>query len=217
MVASSVTRVMVSAREASRIIETEAGVCRQQSRRALLAGVAGPGLRAGGSLLYDAHRVREIAQWPEVDHDALLALCPAGVFVLRLSQGAVDPGGSWRARAAALRHQTDVGDFARIQVRARLEDHGTLPVVATICGYPVLLAELVDLASVGPGRVRLALVPPDPLAAWLAPLRSRRLVTSPGPTWLLLGSQPYLRRAGSAWPSDPPPGSGRDTMWARAM
>jgi len=216
VVAPNVTRVMVRAREASRIIETGVGVCRQQSRRALLAGVAGPAVRAGGSLLYDAHRVHEVAQWPQVDHDALLALCPAGVFVLRLSHGAVDPGRSWRARAAALRDQTDVGDFARIQVRARLEDHGTLPLVATICGYPVLLAELVDLVSVGPGRVRLAMVPPDPFAAWLDPLRSRRLVTSPGPSWLLLGSQPYLRQAGRACPTDAP-GPGRDTMWARAM
>ena len=57
---------------------------RQQSRRVLLAGVAGQPLRAGSVLLYDDAVVRAVARWPLADHDHLLRVSPAGVFVLRL-------------------------------------------------------------------------------------------------------------------------------------
>ncbi len=49
--------------------------------------------------------------------------------------------------------------------------------------------------------------------AWTALLQRRRLVTSPGPPWLLIGAQPYLGRAARAreargWRGDP-----RRTVW----
>jgi len=186
----------ISGREASRIFEVEAGVGRQQSRRVLLAGVAGPSLRAGSTLLYDDARVREVARRPERDHSDLLRVSPGGLFVLRLGPDAVVPSGTWRERTEAVGDLRDVGPLARFQVRVGIQQHGPLPFVATACGYPVLLAGLSDLPPVAPGRVRPDLTAPEPgTGRWTRLLRARRLITSPGPPWLLLGSQPFLGRA----------------------
>jgi hypothetical protein len=185
----------VTAREASRIFESEVGMGRQQSRRVLLAGVAGEPVRAGATLLFDEGRVREVARRPELDHGELLDASPHGVFVLRLGRDAVSPSGSWPERATALRGLRDVGPLARIQVRLRIHEHGPLPFVATVCGYPVLLARLTDLPPVTPGRVRAELTEPEHGSPWPALVERSRLITSPGPPWLLLGSQPFLGRA----------------------
>jgi hypothetical protein len=185
----------VSAREASRIFESEVGMRRQQSRRVLLAGVAGEPVRAGATLLLDDARVREVARRPEVDHGELLGASPHGVFVLRLGRGVVAPSGSWAERATALREMPDVGPLARVQVRLRIHEHGLVPFVATVCGYPVLLAGLTDLPPVAPGRVRAELTEPEHASRWLPKVVRSRLITSPGPPWLLLGSQPFLGRA----------------------
>jgi hypothetical protein len=110
---------------------------RQQSRRVLLAGVAGEPVRAGATLLLDDARVREVARRPEVDHGELLGASPHGVFVLRLGRDAVAPSGSWPERATALRELRDVGPLARIQVRLRATSTGPCrswpPAAATPC------------------------------------------------------------------------------------
>jgi hypothetical protein len=78
--------------------------------------------------------------------------------------------------------------------------------VATVCGYPVRFAELTGLALLpasAPGchwaeqRVALELRQPTEAAAppWTTQVAERRLVTGPGPAWILLGSQPYAGRA----------------------
>ena len=185
----------VSAREASRIFEVEAGLGRQQSRRVLLAGVAGPPTPSGATLVFDAARVHEVARRPELDHGELLTACPSGVFVLRIGRAVAAASGSWRERAAAVSEQRDVGPLARVQVRLRIQEHGPLPFVVTVCGYPVLLAELTDLPPISPGRVRAELAELEPGRPWPALVRAHRLITSPGPPWLLLGRQPFLGRA----------------------
>jgi hypothetical protein len=195
--------MLISARAASRILEEETGLVRQQSRRVLLCGLAGEGIRADGALLYDEARVRFLAAWPEVDHTEVLARCPGGVLVVRLGRGDEPaPHDTWQGRADRLRVQPGAGVMARAQVRARIEEHGPLPLVVTVCGYPVLLAELTGLAALpeaDPGghhwaerRVVLEMRPPtDRSAARTAVVAERRLVTSAGPAWLLLGAQPY--------------------------
>ncbi len=182
----------ISAREASRIFAVEAGMCRQQSRRVLLAGLAGEPVRVGRVTAYDADRVRDLASRPEVDHRELLRASPAGVFVLRLSCSVRSLPEPWHERAAFLTEQDDVRGLARVQVRARIADAGPLPFVATICGFPVLLAELADLQPSDPGRVHADLTRPSPERRWVHHVTGRRLTTSAGPRWLLLGSQPYL-------------------------
>jgi hypothetical protein len=211
--APSVGAVLISAREASRMLHETAALGRQQSRRVLLSGLAGPSVRAGGSLLYDAERVADLGRWTSADHAALLAACRGGVFVLRLGRhtpvSVLDP---WAERAAGLRVQADVGFAARLQARAHLAAYDSLPFVATVCGFPVLCGDLASLRGLPDDRVELGL---EPAGAWQHVLEARRLVTSPGPPWLLLGRQPYLGRAQRAHDRGEPVGAGRSTTWSR--
>ncbi len=212
VVAPSVERVLISAREASRIL-TPAAVSRQQSRRALLAGVAGPAVRSGAFLLYDEDRVRGLARWERVDHDELVAAAPGGVLVVRLGPGR-EPGDdwSWDRRVEACRRQPEIALVAWLHVRALLRAHGRLACVVTVGGFPVVLADLVSCDPDGEGHVDLGLERPG---GWSRLLEERRLVTSPGPPWLLLGAQPYLGRAARAREREEPVGAGRSTTWGR--
>jgi hypothetical protein len=205
--------MLITAREASRRLQERAGVGRQQSRRVLLAGLAGAGVRTGGVLLYDAERVAGVAGWPAVEHTVLLAESPCGVFVARLGPGReVSALATWEQSAAAVRVQADLGFPAWAQAKALLGVGGRLPFVASVCGFPVLLADLVSLRG-GFGRdLELGLEPAGP---WRHLLDQRRLVTAPGPPWLLLGHQPYLGRAQRARDRGEPVGAGRESTWTR--
>jgi hypothetical protein len=178
--------MMISSREASRILGDHAGVGRQQSRRAL-------------------------ARWPAADHASLLEAC-AGVLVVRLAPGEEPaPTDSWRERAEAVRVQPYLGFSAWLQVQARLAEQGALACVVTVCGYPVLLADLVSFEGAD-DQVRLGL---DTPGEWSTRLHERRLVTSPGPRWLLLGEQPHLGRAARACERREPVNACRSTTWTR--
>lgn len=197
--------MLISARAASRILEEETGLVRQQSRRVLLTGLAGAGIRAGGALLYDEQPVRALGSWSQADPREVLARCPGGVVVIRLGRGdEPDATGTWQALAERLCVQPGAGLMARTQLRARIEQHGPLPLVATVCGYPVLLAELtgvIRLTAAEPGGthwaqqgVSLSLrEPADGSAGWTTLVTRRRLATGPGPVWLLLGAQPFAQ------------------------
>ncbi|HEX3931859.1 MAG TPA: hypothetical protein VHW64_14230 [Nocardioides sp.] len=205
--------MVISARQASRIVQDVAGIGPQQSRRALSTGLAGRADRVGGTLLYDEEAVRALAQWHSLDHDALLAACPGGVFVIRLGRG-LEPAASasWSERASSIARQPYLGFAAWVQVRARLAGAGRLGCVVTVCGYPVLLADLVSFGARDVGEVPIGLEPPGP---WAGLLHQRRLVTSPGPAWLLLGGQPSLGRAGRSRVLGEPVNAGRSTTWSR--
>jgi hypothetical protein len=204
--------MLISARESSRILATT-GVSRQQSRRVLLAGLAGPAMPAGGALLYEESRVRGLGRWPAVDHADLLAVCPGGVVVVRLGPGdEPEAGWPWERRAREFRVQPYLGFAAWLQVRAHLQHRGRLACVVTVCGYPVLLADLVSFVSAEDDRVELGFEPPGD---WSSLLQEHRLVTSPGPPWLLLGGQPYLGRAARARERGEPVNAGRSTTWTR--
>lgn len=208
--------MLLSARESSRILAA-VGIPRQQSRRALLSGLAGPAVAAGGALLYEESRVRDLASWPAIDHEELLALCSSGVLVVRLGPGE-EPGAhlGWQARAEAVRCQPSVGFAAWLQVHAAVCECARLPCVVTVCGFPVLTADLTSIRPSGHGRagsvVRLDL---EPAGSWAEALDQRRLVTGPGPRWLLLGSQPYVGRAARERDGREPVHAGRETMWER--
>jgi hypothetical protein len=204
--------MLISSRQASRILELDAGIGRQQSRRALLTGVAGTGQRVGGAVLYDERSVRHLARWSALDHATLLGACPGGVFVVRLGRGEEPaPGDTWEERAETLSSQPYLGFAAWLQIGAYLAAHGRLACVGTVCGYPVLLADLTSFKAQGDG-VRLGL---ERAGEWSRLLHERRLVTSPGPRWLLLGAQPYLGRAARAHERGEPVNAGRSTTWSR--
>ena len=180
--------MLTSARESSRIPASQ-GVSRQQSRRATLARRA------------------------PVDHDELLAASPGGVLVVRMGPGS-EPGDdwSWTRRVEAYRRQPEIALVAWLQVQAHLWVHQRLACVVTVCGYPVLLADLVSFDPAAAGEVELGLEPPGD---WSRLLHEHRLVTSPGPPWLLLGAQPYLRGAEQARDRGEPVNEGRSTTWSR--
>jgi len=166
-----------------------------------------------GILLYDEARVRGLARWAPVDHDELMAASPGGVLVVRLGPG-MEPGDDWPwdRRVEACRRQPEIALIAWLQIRAHLRTCGRLACVVTVCGFPVLLADLVRFDPDGAGNVNLGLERPGD---WSLVLEERRLVTSPGPSWLLLGSQPYLGRAARARERGERVGAGRSTVWGR--
>jgi hypothetical protein len=57
-----------------------------------------------------------------------------------------------------------------LQVCAHLSDRDRLACVVTVCGYPVLLTDLVSFVAAGEDRAELALRPPD---HWAARARER--------------------------------------------
>jgi hypothetical protein len=107
--------------------------------------------------------------------------------------------------------QPYLGFSAWLQVQAQLAEHGALACVVTVCGYPVLLADLVSFEGAD-DQVRLGL---DTPGEWSTRLHERRLVTSPGPRWLLLGEQPHLGRAARACERREPVNACRSTTWTR--
>jgi hypothetical protein len=204
--------MVISARESSRIL-ARSGISRQQSRRVLLAGLAGPALRTGPVLLYDEARVRDLGDWPAVEHHALLQACPGGVFVVRLAPGEEpDPAWAWEQRAEAWSSQPYLGFPAWLQGCALVGVHGRLACVVTVCGFPVLLADLVSFTAGDDDHVVLGLEKPGP---WASLLEHRRLPTGPGPRWLVLGHQPYVGRAQRERDRGEPVGAARATTWTR--
>jgi hypothetical protein len=108
--------------------------------------------------------------------------------------------------------QPYLGFSSWLHVRALLDLHGRLPAVFTVCGYPVLTAGLVSFRHAADQEVELGLERPGP---WAGLLEDRRLVTSPGPRWLVLGAQPYLGRAARARERGEQVGAARSTTWSR--
>lgn len=94
---------LVSAREAAEILRP-LGLSREQGRRVLHAGVAGPGQRLRGSLLYDAAAVYRLLERPAVVAADLDEVCRREMFVGRVTRA--DITAPWEARLAALRTRT---------------------------------------------------------------------------------------------------------------
>jgi hypothetical protein len=152
-------------------------------------------------------------RWPALDHATLLQACPAGVLVVRLGRGhEPPPGATWSDLADAVRFQPYLGFPAWLQVQAQLATGGRLACVVTVCGHPVLLADLVSFESVAGERIELGLERPGD---WSALLHERRLVIGPGRRWLLLGARPCLGRAPHVRQRGEPANAGRSSTWTR--
>jgi hypothetical protein len=161
------------------------GLSREQARRLLHTGLAGPAIRTRGALLYDAGRVMELADWPTVDPTTIDPICQAGVFVARLPDlDAYAPPADLDARVA---DGWQVSATMRLQLRVQAQRAVCVPFVATVSGYVVLGADLIDVRpmpapTLTEQRCRLEL---QPAGTWFEGLRARRLVTSPGGPWTL--------------------------------
>jgi hypothetical protein len=204
--------MQITGRQASRIL-ADAGISRQQSRRVLLAGLAGPGTRLANAVVYDEQRVRDLSAWTAMDPEAVRAESGSRLLVIRLGPGH-EPRAewTWEQRVESVRFQPHLGFPARAQLRAYLGHHERLACVATVCGYPVLVAELAAFDHTVDGRLDLVL---EPAGSWAALVERRRLVTGPGPPWLVMGEQPYLGRAARARQRGESVGAGRSTIWSR--
>ena len=146
------------------------------------------------------------------EHAALLEACPGGVLVIRLARGEEPASGdSWEQRAEAIRVQPHLGFADWLEVCAHLAVHGRLAMVVTVGDHPVLLADLVSFHGRGE-LVELGLERPG---EWAGLLAGRRLVTGPGPRWLMLGSRPTPGRAAHGRERGEPVGAGRSTTWSR--
>lgn len=179
--------MLISSREAAQILSAT-GLTRDRARRVLLAGFAGEGLRTRGSLLYEDARVRALLEWPVVDPRVLRDTCRQGVFVARLrdlgSEPSTPPSADLRLR------QWQLSPWARLEMRRVVETQGFLPLVATVCGFVAVGA---NITAVWPGRSSSpegssgqgSTLDLDEPGEWFEQFRNRRLVTGPGSAWLL--------------------------------
>jgi hypothetical protein len=180
--------MLVSARQAASIM-WRAGVNRDRSRRLLEAGFAGGGVRTTGSLLFEHDRVQALAAWSHVESEELVRTCPDGVYVARLGPDAefiLDT--PWDAQIevlSAVPH--DLSAVTRAFVRSRIQSHGLLPWVATVCGFVAVGADLEGFRTDAEGESSFVLARPG---HWFETLCGRRFETGPGRPWSVWGWQP---------------------------
>lgn len=174
---------MVSAREAAEILRP-LGLSREQGRRVLHTGVAGPGQRLRGSLLYEKAAVCRLLDRPALAAANLDEACRREMFVGRVRRA--DVAAPWEAQLASVRTGWHLSPYARLRIKLRVERDGFLPFVATVCGFVVLGADLVAACRTPDDRTVLDLRPPG---AWFAPLQHTRFVTGPGGPWTLWSAE----------------------------
>lgn len=192
--------VQISAREAASMLAT-LGLGRGQARRVLDAGLAGRPTRAAGASLYDADNVSALLERRLLTAGDLDPACQEEMFLARVSpraaHGERPPG--WRGadltappaeQRAAIRSGWRLSPYARLRIRLRVERDGFMPLVATVCGFVVLGA---DLVAACPDDERLdahlsderSTVDLEPPGRWFEPMRAARFVTGPGSPWSL--------------------------------
>jgi hypothetical protein len=176
--------MLVSARGAAEIIQG-VDLGREEVRRLLQAGLAGPGLRTPGAVLYDEERVRELATWPPVREAVIDELCPFGLFVGRVARGrSIDLAADWTIRSTAVAGGWDLSIFDRVLLTSRIARFGPMPFLATLCGYVAMGAEVVDLEVEGGGRTRFGLAEPG---EWYEAFGKRRLRQGAGRSFFIWG------------------------------
>jgi hypothetical protein len=185
--------MLISGREAAERL-AGIGVGREPARQALLAGVAGPGERRRGVLLYDEQAVRRLLVEP-VDIATLSEDCWGGMFVGRvgprtnapdeLSQSEIR---QWRGAdlTAPMEEQRDgvrmywrIAPLSRLCMEQLVRRRGFVPFVATVSGFVVVGGDITGLQP-GPSGVALTLAEPS---EWFEPLRGARFVTGAGGPW----------------------------------
>lgn len=169
--------MLISAREAAAVLRA-LGLSRERARLLLATGIAGEGVRTPGSLLYDAHRVRAVAERPELAPANILDACPHGLFVARLGPGrrvdlSLDP--AQRREPATGPWKLSLPMWATLRVAA--SRGRSVPLVATVSGVVVLGAAITDARSEGEAGYRLEL---DEPGDWYDTLSGRRWLPGRG-------------------------------------
>lgn len=179
--------MMISERQAALRLGV-VGIPSRQARLALAVGLAGDAVRTTAATLYDERRVAELVDRPSVDEAALPGTCPDGVLVDRrvVEPRRFDEDGLSAVEPLVL------GPWATAAVGMSVDRHGWFPLVATVYGFVVIGADIVDIESGADGMARLDLRPAGP---WFGSFRQRRWRTGPGPSWLLRGHRFYTTDA----------------------
>ena len=163
---------LISGRKAADLLAW-AGLGERQARAVLASGLAGDPIRAGGRLLYDADRIRGLADAAVVTRDDLAAACPDGLFV---SRGRDLAGVPWA-----------FSPWTAVWVRHRIVTTGHLAAVTTVGSFVVGWAEIVDLRR-GPAGYNLVIR--SACGAWPGTFADARLITGPGRPWVLVETGP---------------------------
>lgn len=132
----------ISAREAARRIGERHLLSRDQARRVLNAGLAGPARRTPGELRYDVDRVEALLARPMCPYEALDRVRP---FIARLGRArSIDLRSTWTEQADVARRGWRLPPLTGVALR-RLGSLGPdrHPFVATLGGWVVLGAEIV--------------------------------------------------------------------------
>jgi hypothetical protein len=159
------------------------GVTYRQARQVFAAGLAGAPLDTTTATLYDEDTVTRLAARPVLTDEQLTGACPFGLFVARAAPEV------WR-----------FAPTSSVWINTRIERHGALPFVTTVCGFVVKGAEITRTVPVRGGGYQLELRDP---ADWFEQLRDHRLLTGRGRPWVLLGwhgFSPELRTVGNLTP-----------------
>ena len=182
--------MLVSARGAAEILRS-IGLGREEARRLLLAGFAGPGERTPGTLLYQRERVRSLTTWQQVEDSTVDDRCPAGLFVGRISRSrSFDATADWRTRADAVSHGWHLSLLHRILISTRVERYGPMPFVATFCDYVALGAGIVDVTAGADDKTRFTLAEPG---GWFEEFAQRRLLAGAGRSCFIWDWPPQYR------------------------
>jgi hypothetical protein len=176
---------LVSARGAARVLEG-VGVGRRRARELLTAGLAGRPTVTNSEHLYEVALVQRLAEWPHLRAAELDALCPAGVFIARRR---VHVDWSDAERDAAVSSGWLLSPWTLVWLVTRIKQHGAVPLVATLCGFVVHGAEIVD-ARVADAEQRPCQLTLRRPGLWFDEVRNHRFTSPAGASWTLRGWPP---------------------------
>jgi hypothetical protein len=159
---------MISARQAAARLG-EVGVTRRQANEVLEAGLAGPPVRTSSAVLYEEEAVDALATWPVLPDDLVDAACPWGLFIAR-------------QRLDTCLDSWAFSPMTSVWIWSRIERHGHLPFVSTICGFVTDGAEITRTIPLRGGGYQLQLRDPGP---WFDGFRERRLLSGRGRPWVV--------------------------------
>jgi len=170
------THDLISTRQAAGLL-TAVGLNRTRAQLVLDSGLAGEPVRTSSAHLYHARRVRALVDRPVVGWRAVDALDLHALFVARTG---VDPGLGASNQVSSWCRDPSISIWTRVAMMGQIQSVGPVPVVATVCGFVALGAELIGYDRDWTVRA------PGP---WFETMRDGRLLTGPGPRCLYFQSR----------------------------
>jgi len=150
--------MLISEREAAAILAAYADLARTPARRLLRTGIAGvPGRDVTGRLGYDRDAVEALARRAVVDEGRLHDMFAFGLLVARIS-----PAQDWDVSAPAdeqrrrLAGPWDIPVLRHVGLTTFVRHNGGyFPLMATVSGFVVAGADIVEPCTDGQGRLIL--------------------------------------------------------------